>query len=500
MSCIEGDIQYKPFVSSDAEELEVMMDGREEYLVLACDGLWDVVTATELPAIVYNYMAESGGEASGIAKYLVQYAKDNDSMDNISVIVIVFRENLAEPVADAGFLDFLTGGGNSGAGDGADAENSQGSKNCPGSNTGDKTCNKSGADNSGEAKGDSNDDNQGKDNSGHKAADGESDGSRLSNNKSRENTRPELLININHMSFDIGPTKVIPSEGKEVSELDETNDDADVETESEASSQTLESSSKRGEDLDCYGVFNTRLMDGPIDLSRIDDTNSSALLKNIADDVYNLTPQTGNSPPPPPTVPKLQNRIFIPDFDKDDDSIFQEPVTTERYFTKKKAKKSKLDGNLTERKRRDGKKNNNSPVCWAFAGKNRATVQNYKLKMAAQTRGSNQLFVDNVPNVKPPAPKFAQVYSSTENIHDIANITHSSGKLDKLPLPRPKVLPSNLAKLSGITVYGSKTYPQKESQKFHTTWRPRKPLKPIASIVYETPPTPFVNSRFKGIQ
>ena len=126
-------------------------------------------------------------------------------------------------------------------------------------------------------------------------------------------------------------------------------------------------------------------------------------------------------------------------------------------------------------------------MCWAFAGKNRATVQNYKLKMAAQTRGSNQLFVDNVPNVKPPAPKFAQVYSSTENIHDIANITHSSGKLDKLPLPRPKVLPSNLAKLSGITVYGSKTYPQKESQKFHTTWRPRKPLKPIASIVYETP-------------
>lgn len=521
--CSSGDVQYKPFVSSEAEVLEVKLDGTEEYLVLACDGLWDTVTSEELPRLVFNYMTESGGSASGLAKYLVQYAKDNDSMDNISVIVIVFREDLTEPVADAGFFNFFSGR------DGSNT-NSQGS-NSPGKDAGDNT--KSGADNhnSGDTTGDrsggdSNADSTGNSNgsqndvrktAGFISGERRTYGDISMNNENlnsqdrglRETTKPELLININHMSFDIGPQIVRPT-NKDDSDSVDNSTEADVTTETETGDSfkredTTETgtgdswkreddswdSSRKDSDLDCYGVFNTRLMDGPIDLSCIDDANSSALLKNIADNVYNITPQNESNQ----QVLRLNNQhVFIADFDRDIENSLHNYLSTEPFLLKKKTKKSKND---SQRSKKAGQGKEKHPVCWAFTGKNKATVQNYKLNMAAKTfnKGSNQLSGDNIPKVIAPPSKFAQNYSATENVHDIANITLNPGKLEKLPTPRPKVLPGNLAKLSGMTVFGSKSYQQKESQKFHTTWRPRKPLKPISSIVYESPPTPFLNNK-----
>lgn len=500
-------MQYKPFVCSEAEVIEVQLDGTEEYLVLACDGLWDTVSPEELPRIVYNYLSDSGSSASGIAKYLVEYAKEHDSMDNISVIVIVFRDNLTEPVADAGFFSFLSGG----EGDNSQGSDNSGTNSGYSGNSGAGNQNSSGA-GGGDSGADNQDSEQGKDNRGlndsidgcletsaedkRRQGDVDADGevnpenNEFVANQQRglmemQRSKPEMLIDINHMSFDIEAHRV----RQEVSESLQTSTDAEDTTEGDVTD-----SERREEDLDYYGVFNTRLVDGPVDLSALDNANSSALLKHIADDVYNKTPQDYAS------VPKsTKNNLMLQELDKDTENSFCNFFSTEPYWVKKKGKHFKVD---SQRSKKGGKGKSKSPVCWAFTGKNMASVQNYKLNMAAKwlNKGTSQIPGEQIPAVKPPPSKFAQTYSSTENVHDIANITLNRGKLESLPPPKPKVLPENLAQLSGIKVFGSKSYPKKETQKFHTTWRPRKPLKPISSIVYETPPTPFVNSKFQGMR
>ncbi|GFO27791.1 protein phosphatase 1e, partial [Plakobranchus ocellatus] len=42
-----GDAAHKPFISSDADVTSLRMTGEEEYLVLACDGLWDVLNPSQ---------------------------------------------------------------------------------------------------------------------------------------------------------------------------------------------------------------------------------------------------------------------------------------------------------------------------------------------------------------------------------------------------------------------------------------------------------------------
>jgi hypothetical protein len=253
---------------------------------------------------------------------------------------------------------------------------------------------------------------------------------------------------------------------------------------------------KEDEDLDSYGVFNTRLIDGPIDLSILDDQNSSYLLKDIADSVYNQDTHR-------------KNENFYAS--KSNENLFRLPglnhLEHELSAPKKhkKLKKVKTEG---QRSRRDSRKKgqSSSPVYWAFTGKNQASVQNHRLNMAAKVhKGSNPTPGELTLANKAPArlsdrslSKFAQVYSSTENVHEIANMTVPHGKLESLPLPRPKLSSSSLSSLTGFTIFGSKAGLQAESQKFQTTLKTRKPLKPISTVVYETPPTPFVSNRLHG--
>lgn len=38
-----GDITHKPFISSDADVASFQLTTQDEYIVIACDGLWDVL-------------------------------------------------------------------------------------------------------------------------------------------------------------------------------------------------------------------------------------------------------------------------------------------------------------------------------------------------------------------------------------------------------------------------------------------------------------------------
>ena len=92
-----GDAEHKPFVSGNPDVNTIDLDGTEDYIVLACDGLWDTVEPYQVVETVYNTIQEEKGDRQYIAHKLVQAARDSGSTDNITVIVIFLRENIGKP-------------------------------------------------------------------------------------------------------------------------------------------------------------------------------------------------------------------------------------------------------------------------------------------------------------------------------------------------------------------------------------------------------------------
>ena len=77
-----------------------VLTGDEDFLILACDGLWDVVKPGEAVDLVVQHVAE-GGDRSSVAKLLVDSAKSGGSNDNISVVVIFLHSHTIDvPVQD----------------------------------------------------------------------------------------------------------------------------------------------------------------------------------------------------------------------------------------------------------------------------------------------------------------------------------------------------------------------------------------------------------------
>ena len=84
-------------ISSDADVVSFELDGSEDYMVLACDGAWDCICKENLPHIIYDHVQKNNGQCSTVAELLVKFASDNGSTDNISVIVVFFKEVLPDP-------------------------------------------------------------------------------------------------------------------------------------------------------------------------------------------------------------------------------------------------------------------------------------------------------------------------------------------------------------------------------------------------------------------
>ena len=64
--------------------------GTDEFLLLACDGLWDVMDADDAVRITRNLLYEGGRSAKEAAERLADLAIKLGSSDNITVIVIRF--------------------------------------------------------------------------------------------------------------------------------------------------------------------------------------------------------------------------------------------------------------------------------------------------------------------------------------------------------------------------------------------------------------------------
>ncbi|XP_066929368.1 protein phosphatase 1F-like [Clytia hemisphaerica] len=86
-----GDSEQKPYVTGEPDVEEYEMEGDEEFVILACDGLWDTVEPFDAVQLVRKCMEE--GTRDSAAGKLVDLAIKQRSMDNISILVVYFDFN-----------------------------------------------------------------------------------------------------------------------------------------------------------------------------------------------------------------------------------------------------------------------------------------------------------------------------------------------------------------------------------------------------------------------
>ncbi|XP_028766771.1 protein kinase and PP2C-like domain-containing protein isoform X2 [Neltuma alba] len=82
-----GDDDLKPAVTAEPEITETTLSSDDEYLVMASDGLWDVMSNKEVISIIKDTVKEPGM----CSKRLATEAVERGSKDNITVIVVFLR-------------------------------------------------------------------------------------------------------------------------------------------------------------------------------------------------------------------------------------------------------------------------------------------------------------------------------------------------------------------------------------------------------------------------
>ncbi|XP_047552716.1 protein phosphatase 1F [Lutra lutra] len=87
-----GDVFQKPYVSGEADSASRELTGSEDYLLLACDGFFDVVPHQEVAGLVQSHLVRQQGGGLQVAEELVAAARERGSHDNITVMVVFLRD------------------------------------------------------------------------------------------------------------------------------------------------------------------------------------------------------------------------------------------------------------------------------------------------------------------------------------------------------------------------------------------------------------------------
>lgn len=58
-----GDFEYKPYVIAIPDVREIPLNGGEDFLILACDGLWDFLSEDDAARMVYNMVRDNPGKS-----------------------------------------------------------------------------------------------------------------------------------------------------------------------------------------------------------------------------------------------------------------------------------------------------------------------------------------------------------------------------------------------------------------------------------------------------
>lgn len=88
-----GDLSYFPYVVSDPEIITYKINSHNKYILVASDGLWDVLNNSETMNIIKNEVKNNEFQESNllmkvICHKLLKVARSNSSNDNITILLI----------------------------------------------------------------------------------------------------------------------------------------------------------------------------------------------------------------------------------------------------------------------------------------------------------------------------------------------------------------------------------------------------------------------------
>ena len=85
-----GNARFKDYITAEPDVHVMPVTGDEAFMVIACDGLWDVLTPEGVAAFLKSANTILREE---VAEALVMYARSLGSTDNITVVVVFFNQN-----------------------------------------------------------------------------------------------------------------------------------------------------------------------------------------------------------------------------------------------------------------------------------------------------------------------------------------------------------------------------------------------------------------------
>lgn len=84
-----GDLECTPYVTHLPQIYRYKISSNDKFIILACDGLWDVVSNQNAVDFIINLQLENDYN-NNYAKDLAEYGLQMGSTDNISVIILFF--------------------------------------------------------------------------------------------------------------------------------------------------------------------------------------------------------------------------------------------------------------------------------------------------------------------------------------------------------------------------------------------------------------------------
>lgn len=87
-----GDLECTPYVTHLPQIYRYKVSSSDKYLILACDGLWDVLSNQEVVEFI-NELKHDCKFNGNFAKNLAEFAIERGSLDNVSVVILFFKLN-----------------------------------------------------------------------------------------------------------------------------------------------------------------------------------------------------------------------------------------------------------------------------------------------------------------------------------------------------------------------------------------------------------------------
>lgn len=91
-----GDLDTSPYVSHKPDIYKYNVQKNDKFIVLSCDGLWDVLSNQDVANFILEYLIKIEKKEINsnidIAKLLAEHAIKEGSMDNITIIIIFLQD------------------------------------------------------------------------------------------------------------------------------------------------------------------------------------------------------------------------------------------------------------------------------------------------------------------------------------------------------------------------------------------------------------------------